>query len=35
MELFSRIKSAVRILLKGEPKKKSRNAIPAITRDTK
>src|SRR5574337_1623471 len=31
--MFSRIKSAARILLKGEPKKKSRNAIPAITRE--
>jgi len=30
---LSRIKSAARILLKGEPKKKSRNAIPAITRE--
>jgi LPS sulfotransferase NodH len=31
--MLSRIKSAARILLKGEPKKKSRNAIPAITRE--
>ncbi len=33
MEFFKRIKSSARILLKGEPKKKSRNAIPAITRE--
>jgi hypothetical protein len=30
---LSRIKSAARILLKGEPKKKSRNSIPPITRE--
>ena len=29
--MFSRFKSAARILLKGEPKKKTRNFIPAIT----
>src|SRR6185503_1129945 len=29
--MFSRIKSAVRILLRGDPKKKKRNPIPAIT----
>lgn len=29
--MFSRIKSAARILLKGEPKKKTRTPIPAIT----
>ena len=29
--MFSRFKSAARILLKGEPKKKTRNPIPAIT----
>lgn len=29
--MFSRFKSAARILLKGEPKKKNRNPIPAIT----
>lgn len=29
--MLSRIKSAARILLKGEPKKKNRNPIPAIT----
>lgn len=33
MGFFSRFKSAARILLKGEPKKKSRNPIPAITRE--
>lgn len=33
MEIVKRIKSSARILLKGEPKKKSRNAIPAITRE--
>lgn len=33
MEIIRRIKSAARILLKGEPKKKSRNPIPAITRE--
>jgi len=33
MELFSRFKSAARILIKGDPKKKSRNSIPTITRD--
>lgn len=31
--MLSRIKSAVRILLQGEPKKKSRNPIPAITQE--
>ncbi len=31
--MFSRIKSAARILIKGEPKKKNRNSIPAITRE--
>lgn len=31
--MFTRIKSAARVLLKGETKKKSRNAIPAITRE--
>ena len=31
MELFDRIKKSARVLLKGEPKKKSRNPIPAIT----
>ena len=29
--MFSRLKSAARILLKGDPKKKTRNPIPAIT----
>src|SRR5574341_938460 len=29
--MLSRFKAAARILLKGEPKKKSRNPIPAIT----
>jgi len=29
--MFSRFKSAARILIKGEPKKKARNPIPAIT----
>ncbi|MBI2330735.1 MAG: sulfotransferase [Chloroflexi bacterium] len=29
--IFSRFRSAARILLKGEPKKKSRNPVPAIT----
>lgn len=33
MELFARFKSAARILLKGEPKKKNRNVIPAITHE--
>ncbi|MEW6084807.1 MAG: sulfotransferase [Chloroflexota bacterium] len=33
MEIFKRIKSSARILLKGEPKKKNRSAIPAITRE--
>src|ERR1051325_3702452 len=33
MEFVSRIRSAARILLKGEPKKNKRNPIPAITRD--
>jgi hypothetical protein len=31
MNFFSRLKSAARILLKGDPKKKNRNPIPAIT----
>lgn len=31
MELVTRIKSAARILLKGDPKKNKRNPIPAIT----
>jgi hypothetical protein len=31
MSLFARFKSAARILIKGEPKKKNRNPIPAIT----
>ena len=31
MELLNRFKSAARILLKGEQKKKKRNPIPAIT----
>jgi hypothetical protein len=31
MDLFSRLKSAARILIKGEPKNKARNPIPAIT----
>ncbi len=31
--MFSRFKSAARILLKGEPNKKNRNPIPAITRE--
>src|SRR5512147_1991986 len=31
MDLYSRLKSAVRILIKGEPKNKTRNPIPAIT----
>ncbi|MBI5822773.1 MAG: sulfotransferase [Chloroflexi bacterium] len=31
MEILSRLKSAARILLKGDPKKKNRNPIPAIT----
>lgn len=29
--MFSRFKSAARILLKGEPKRKKRNSIPAVT----
>ena len=29
--MFSRLKSAARILLKGEPKRKKRNSIPALT----
>src|SRR6202142_4174016 len=33
MELFTRIRTALRILLKGEPKKNQRNPIPAITLD--
>src|SRR5215213_6298526 len=31
MELFDRVKKSARILLKGDPKKKKRNPIPAIT----
>ncbi len=31
--MFTRFKSAARILIKGEPKKKSRNPVPAITKD--
>jgi hypothetical protein len=31
MEVFARFKSAARIILKGEPKNKGRNPIPAIT----
>src|SRR5688572_33002798 len=31
--MLSRIKSAARILLKGDPKKNKRNQIPAITAD--
>lgn len=31
--MLSRIKTAVRILIKGETKKKSRNSIPAITKE--
>jgi LPS sulfotransferase NodH len=31
MELFDRIKKSARILIKGEPNKKTRNPIPAIT----
>jgi predicted DNA binding protein len=31
MDILSRLKSAARILLKGDPKKKNRNPIPAIT----
>ena len=31
MEILTRLKSAARILLKGEPQKKTRNLIPAIT----
>src|SRR5512142_3440872 len=31
MDLFPRVKSAARILVKGDPKKKHRSAIPAIT----
>src|SRR5689334_12738226 len=33
MEILSRIKKSARILLRGEPKKKKRNLIPAITAD--
>ncbi len=29
--MFSRLKSAARILLKGEPKRQKRNSIPALT----
>ena len=31
MDILSRIRSAARILIKGDPKKKNRNPIPAIT----
>jgi len=31
MDILSRIRSAARILLKGDPKKNHRNPIPAIT----
>ena len=31
--MLSRFKSAARILLRGEPKKKTRNPIPAITQE--
>jgi len=31
--MFSRIKSAARILIKGEPKNKKRNSIPSITKE--
>src|SRR5262245_12262564 len=31
MPIFTRLKSAARILIKGEPKKTKRNSIPAIT----
>jgi hypothetical protein len=31
MELFDRVKKSARILIKGDPKKKQRNPIPAIT----
>ena len=31
MDILSRLKSAARILIKGDPKKKNRNPIPAIT----
>lgn len=31
--MFSRFKTAARILIKGEPKKKTRNPIPAITKE--
>ena len=33
MDILKRIKSAARILLKGEPQKKIRNPVPAITND--
>jgi LPS sulfotransferase NodH len=33
MEFIKRIKSAARLLLKGEPQRKNRNPIPAITRE--
>ncbi|MEW6400793.1 MAG: sulfotransferase [Chloroflexota bacterium] len=33
MELFDRVKKSARILLKGDPKKKKRKPIPAITAD--
>ncbi|WKZ47029.1 MAG: sulfotransferase [Anaerolineales bacterium] len=33
MESIKRIKTAARVLLKGEPKKKNRNPIPAITKE--
>ena len=31
MEILNRIRSAARILIKGDPKKNKRNPIPAIT----
>ena len=31
MSFFSRLKPAAKILLRGDPKKKTRNPIPAIT----
>jgi hypothetical protein len=35
MEFITRFKSAARILLKGDPKKKTRNPIPAIETEDK
>jgi hypothetical protein len=35
MEFLTRLRSAARILLKGDPKKKSRNPIPAIETECK